>query len=112
MRRKGLGAKQKWKTVLELHGNMTWVSGNAATELKRISDGKRRPSNARTYKAGLAHYFDTVFFNPALHDGEASRLMKQYGWNTIQTPRFYPMRESRPGTSIVRTFVQAAKSRP
>lgn len=61
---------------------------------------------------GLAHYFDTVFFNPALHDGEASRLMKQYGWNTIQTPRFYPMRESRPGTSIVRTFVQAAESRP
>ena len=61
---------------------------------------------------GLAHYFDTGFFNPALHDGEASRLMKQYGWNTIQTPRFYPMRESRPGTSIVRTFVQAANSRP
>ena len=35
MRRKGLGAKQKLKTVLKSHGNMTWVSGNAATELQK-----------------------------------------------------------------------------
>ncbi|WP_316228497.1 MULTISPECIES: caspase family protein [unclassified Bradyrhizobium] len=53
---------------------------------------------------GLANYFDTVFFNASIKDGEAARLMKQYGWTDIQTPRYYLARTGK-FSSVVRTFV-------
>ncbi len=59
---------------------------------------------------GLANYFDTVFFNTSIKDGEAARLMKQYGWPSIQTPRHYLARTGK-FSSVVRTFVRASAGR-
>lgn len=59
---------------------------------------------------GLANYFDTVFFNESIKGGEAERLMKQYGWPNIQTPRHYLERTSR-FSSVVRTFARATAGR-
>jgi hypothetical protein len=57
----------------------------------------------------LANYFDTVFFKASVTDGEAARLMKQYGWPSIQTPRHYLARTGK--NSVVRTFVRASAGR-
>ena len=35
---------------------------------------------------GLANYFDTVFFNASIKDGEAARLMKQYAGRAFRHP--------------------------
>jgi WD40 repeat protein len=53
----------------------------------------------------VADYFETVFFNASIKDGEAARLMKRYSWPTIQTPRYYPARTGK-FSSVVRTFIR------
>ena len=59
---------------------------------------------------GLANYFDTVFFNASVKDGEAARLMKQYDWPNIQTPTHYLARTGK-FSSVVRTFARGSAGR-
>jgi hypothetical protein len=59
---------------------------------------------------GLANYFDTVFFNASVKDGEAAHLMKQYDWPNIQTPTHYLARTGK-FSSVVRTFARGSAGR-
>ena len=59
---------------------------------------------------GLAQYFDTVFFNAGLPNGEARQLMKSNNWIDIQTPKFYPTRNG-DSNQIVRSFLKTSGGR-
>lgn len=83
----------------------TYALLKALTTDETILSGERnRVVSVRVQ--GLANYFDTVFFNASIKDGEAARLMKQYNWPSIQKPRFYPARTDKI-SSVVRTFVRS-----
>lgn len=87
----------------------TYALLKALTTDETILSGERSPL-VSIRVLGLANYFDTVFFNPSIKDGEAARLMKEYGWLSIQTPRHY-LAHTGKFSSVVRTFVRASGGR-
>ena len=87
----------------------TYALLKALTTDESILSGDRSPL-VSVRVLGLANYFDSVFFNASIKDGEAARLMKRYSWPNIQTPKLYLARTGR-FSSVVRTFVRVSTSR-
>ena len=61
----------------------TYALLKALTTDESILSGDRSPL-VSVRVLGLANYFDSVFFNAWIKDGEAARLMKRYSWPTFR----------------------------
>ena len=83
----------------------TYALMKALTTDETVLRGDRSPL-VSIRVLGLSNYFESVFFNPTIEDGEAARLMKRYSWTSIQTPRSYLARSGK-YSSVIRTFTRS-----